>query len=1284
MKRGNLMKFFSLFIILILTTSFPVKANEPGDNQSGDNNGEEINSSDIEAKINSIITYAERYEAGVIDYLQLIIHANSIREEINEMLGEDAFEIIVENESRGLGLTEEAVRNIFGDPTYYEEWVWVENLEQDMKIDKAVPRWEKNVFDGNKIHMSFNAWPHVLKEGDELIFFYRVDFDIKFKKNYDIDIDNIISDVKGDAENYYNTGEGEDKLIEKMMFHQNILIGYLDQNREDCINIMDELLGSENKKKKENRIVWRLDFYHDENYNLICEVHMCDECEWPWVNIDFRIEGNMPIEKEFMDTGSDKEYYRGLEIVELNNMLEKDIEEISRISSDMENNLERFFVLKSEIDKISQILDEKYYNNLNEDEKKEIFKERLNFLDGVLNKYGNIEKSPFDETRYEIAIFKDVIERQDSWCMYIEDEQCGLEEGCYNGECIYALGGVEDCGNGIDDDNDNIIDCNDPDCARDCGRLCEGVCTGEEGCWSNTDELCKDTCKSSGCWDCKENCDSVCGECWKCTNSDDLKEVCHDCWICQDDSYGHGCREECESCNECRENLEDGEEGCESECESCNECESEWNNKNCKEKCGEDELCLNACKGEIIECEEGFFDCDFNGECESKEPCKSDMEICDDKTDNNNDGFIDCEDIGACQDKRCDEGKSCSDGMCTEIYVEEIGEELEEGEEGTGIEEDVLEEEHEEGEESGCERVENCGENSICSNARCRYIDVIIEEYEEDVGREVSGSIEETVEEVTEEVPGREPEEIESEAEPEPERESSPEPSPEVTSESVLDIMLGRVIGWVTQEGCESDEDCGKGRSCDTFRNKCYCEYGLFDCNGGGEGNDKDGCESEDPTCGGKRELCPGGCREHQYCNEKVGWCECEKGFRDCDGDWMNGCEITEEECKGCKTDEDCAEPRCSEQGNVIQKFGCMKGESWIEEKGQFGLGGGCVVNPTGRIDPYIDFYAWGEKFDRLEQRRRIEQMSMHKGWCEWELENVKKERKEIEDSLNEEFYQWFFEEYVNIDPENFERYIGGIWDIYWRIVDVDRKTAEMLNCLDIETWPEEYKEINIKYEGDYGNVEIWEERKEVDFNMGSKEFRDKREMFSPYMKAWIFPNKEFVKNMFIEKMKTGEFLGPPDEHRSSLSPSDLEKIRQDEEVMGIINELIEKYKDAELFFVIKDNEEILFKMLINVNENVLINAQVNKDPVDEPDVYFEADFDFIYNMIEKQEKSINGDKVENPPWEKKEGIGNTIKEITNNAEMATVIFGGIVSGDVKIKPLTGLKYMRLMDYILK
>ena len=49
--------------------------------------GEELDIAGINEKINSIVHYAEEYEIGNIDYLQLNVYGHRIRADLNLMLG---------------------------------------------------------------------------------------------------------------------------------------------------------------------------------------------------------------------------------------------------------------------------------------------------------------------------------------------------------------------------------------------------------------------------------------------------------------------------------------------------------------------------------------------------------------------------------------------------------------------------------------------------------------------------------------------------------------------------------------------------------------------------------------------------------------------------------------------------------------------------------------------------------------------------------------------------------------------------------------------------------------------------------------------------------------------------------------------------------------------------------------------------------------------------------------------------------------------------------------------
>lgn len=51
----------------------------------------------------------------------------------------------------------EIVEEIFGEPTWYEYRVWVENEQRDIFVEEPVPRYEIDLFNGNKIKIALNA-----------------------------------------------------------------------------------------------------------------------------------------------------------------------------------------------------------------------------------------------------------------------------------------------------------------------------------------------------------------------------------------------------------------------------------------------------------------------------------------------------------------------------------------------------------------------------------------------------------------------------------------------------------------------------------------------------------------------------------------------------------------------------------------------------------------------------------------------------------------------------------------------------------------------------------------------------------------------------------------------------------------------------------------------------------------------------------------------------------------------------------------------------------------------
>ncbi|MFH1711445.1 MAG: hypothetical protein ABH840_03995, partial [Nanoarchaeota archaeon] len=225
------------------------------------------NADSIDDKINSVVKYGEQYEMGQISFLQMLVHSSVLRRDINEMLSEK-IEVHVGGPVE-YGATEEEMRRIFGAPADITPWVWVVNEDRDMRIDERMPYWEKTVFDGKKLRIIFHAWPNVLREEDgSLTKFYWIDFDTKFKRKFDFNINSMIDNIKNMAESFLETNEGGEELAKRMVEYRNTLNLYLQENSENCIKVIKEFFEDDEKVSDTDMIRWEMYLYEGDNLEL--------------------------------------------------------------------------------------------------------------------------------------------------------------------------------------------------------------------------------------------------------------------------------------------------------------------------------------------------------------------------------------------------------------------------------------------------------------------------------------------------------------------------------------------------------------------------------------------------------------------------------------------------------------------------------------------------------------------------------------------------------------------------------------------------------------------------------------------------------------------------------------------------------------------------------------------------------------------------------------------------------------------------------------------------------
>src|SRR3989338_180042 len=96
----------------------------------------------VDAEISHLIGYAEQYEMGNIDYLELLIQGSLTRNKVNKILGS------FNQEERGpSGITADAAEQFFGVPKGYTKQAWSSSTDKNTKLEEEVPWFEKILFD---------------------------------------------------------------------------------------------------------------------------------------------------------------------------------------------------------------------------------------------------------------------------------------------------------------------------------------------------------------------------------------------------------------------------------------------------------------------------------------------------------------------------------------------------------------------------------------------------------------------------------------------------------------------------------------------------------------------------------------------------------------------------------------------------------------------------------------------------------------------------------------------------------------------------------------------------------------------------------------------------------------------------------------------------------------------------------------------------------------------------------------------------------------------------------
>jgi len=257
----------------------------------------------IDDEIQKITYSAEEYEIGNINYIQLLLHASSAKQNLNKIMG------ATNREAGGL-LEQEQLKSFLGESAEQTKWVWVEKEEREKRLDEEVPIWKTILYDGKKIQVRISAFPSLFMKENKESLIYRLNFEIDFKKPEEkMDVKSKINEIQSLAEefNLNPSNENAENLAKESVKAEKTFEYYFRQSSENCEDLMKDIFGVENKRDDQKMIAQEIDFYSGENFEAIFRLEMCDECEWNWVNMNMRLEGRGPGFKPQKDTGSGME-----------------------------------------------------------------------------------------------------------------------------------------------------------------------------------------------------------------------------------------------------------------------------------------------------------------------------------------------------------------------------------------------------------------------------------------------------------------------------------------------------------------------------------------------------------------------------------------------------------------------------------------------------------------------------------------------------------------------------------------------------------------------------------------------------------------------------------------------------------------------------------------------------------------------------------------------------------------------------------------------------------------
>lgn len=194
-----------------------------------------------------------------------------------------------------------------------------------------------------------------------------------------------------------------------------------------------------------------------------------------------------------------------------------------------------------------------------------------------------------------------------------------------------------------------------------------------------------------------------------------------------------------------------------------------------------------------------------------------------------------------------------------------------------------------------------------------------------------------------------------------------------------------------------------------------------------------------------------------------------------------------------------------------------------------------------------------------------------------------------------------------------------GIYKVFELLINNEEQILEQIYCTDEFIWPAGFKKIEINYKDEHNSLEVWEKAYHEP-HIGTDI------VWTTLFKIKFMPDKDMAKQFIINKLSEEDLpIGPSEE--------DIQKLKEDDGKMELINAISEKYDGSlDILVELKDKDKLLLAKSISINPEVVIEIADNTSE-DDKDIHISIEFDALYNFITYMEGNFEEREIRAPHW---------------------------------------------------